>query len=173
MTQSAHPDTLCASCRDSKANMKKELRCGLCQNFVCKDCAHPLKRLTFSFFKKIPDELSRDIYCEQCHNDTVAPALENYEKIMAQAKDVFIFEKTANSIPLIMRSKQKMTVSDCPDRKETILRLAFFAAERSFNAVVDVELTATKIRNYGYQTSSWSGFGFPARIRISAERERF
>lgn len=128
--------------------------------------------MSFSFLKTIPEELTHEIYCNLCYNNTVEPALTSYAEIMMRAKDVFIFERKIKSIPLIMKSKQKMSVIDCPDKQETMLRLAFFAAEQDFNAVVQVELIGTKVRINGYQTMSWSGTGFPARIRVSGLQQQ-
>ena len=66
-----------------------------------------------------------------------------------------------------------LTVKDCPDRDETIMRLAFFAAQRSSNAVIQVEVTAEKVRNGAYQTSKWSGFlGFRPRLMRRKSRGR-
>ena len=95
----------------------------------------------------------------------MAPALDSYLETMNRAKELYIFEKKIKSVPLIMCSKQKVSVEDCPDRKETILRLAFLAVEQSFNAVTEVQIICKKVRTNGYQTSLWSASGFPARVR--------
>jgi len=119
----------------------------------------------FSFLKNIPDELKHGTYCGACYDQKIQPAKETYLETMRRAKNIIIFDKKATQIPLIERARFKVAIDDCSDRKETILRLAFLAAEQSYNAVIEVEISSKKIRNAGYQKSSWSGTGFLAQIR--------
>jgi hypothetical protein len=89
---------------------------------------------------------------------------------MERAREVYVFFKTQKRAPLMLKkAKETVRVESCEDRDETILRLAFFAAEQGHNAVVGAEVTAEKIRNAGYQKSKWSGEGLPATI----DREKF
>jgi hypothetical protein len=100
-----------------------------------------------------------------CYGQHVEPALESYNEVLERAKQVFVFYKSQRkAIPLTGRSKIIMRVEENHDRDETILRLAFFAAEQSFNAIIDVDVTSEKVRNGSYQTSKWKGSGFPASI---------
>ena len=55
-------------------------------------------------------------------------------------------------------------LAECPDRDETILRLAFQAAKGGFNALVQGDVTSRKVRNHGYQKSVWSGTAFAADV---------
>ncbi|EKD42070.1 MAG: hypothetical protein ACD_73C00346G0002 [uncultured bacterium] len=158
---------VCFSCGQSKATLKKDLHCGICQVLLCKDCTQFLEDSFFSFLKKVPDDLAHTTYCVACYEQKVAPSIAPYEEIMARAKDIYVFYKQDKNIPIIRSSKNKLIVADCPDRRETILRLAFFAAEQSSNAIIQVDLIPKKIRIDGYQTTSWSGTGFPAMIRES------
>jgi hypothetical protein len=151
----------CISCRQPQAT----LRCDACEEPVCKKCVQTLAADTFSFLKKIPTELTHTTYCGLCYDKSVAPALESYNETMERAKDVFIFYKTQRKeIPLIRRSKEVFKVKDCIDRDETILRLAFFAAEQNYNAVIETEVLSDKVRNAGYQKSVWRGEGSPAQV---------
>lgn len=109
-------------------------------------------------------------YCWNCFEQKVAPAKESYLEIMRRARQVYIFRKKEKEIPLIRREKVLLTVKDCADQKETILRLAFKAAERNMNAVVQVEENVKTVRVGGYQKSSWSATGFPAEIRVAGLR---
>ncbi len=108
-----------------------------------------------------------------CFDSEVQPALENYRELIEQARSVFIFFTTQKkAIPLIKKSKEKVVVEACDDRDETILRLAFQAAQQGYNAVIETEVVAQKIRNEGYQKSVWRGVGVPAQV--NAERmERY
>jgi hypothetical protein len=154
-------ETLCISCRRPKAS----LSCGVCEEPTCKDCIHYLEPTAFSFLKVIPDDLKHDRFCTFCYEQKVAPALESYLEIMERAKGVYVFFTTQRkSFPLLKRSKDKVRVLDCPDRDETILRLAFLAAEQSYNALLDVDVTCEKIRTDNYQKSKWQGVGVPATV---------
>ncbi|MFO1520072.1 MAG: hypothetical protein U1F57_10480 [bacterium] len=150
----------CSACLQPKAR----LRCGLCEKSLCKDCALFVDESSFSFLKTVPDELRRNTYCAPCYDGKVAPAKESYSQIMDRAKQVYVFFKK-HHIPLITRSKHPVTVKDCPDRDEALLRLAFLAAEQSFNALLEVNLVSEKIYVSGYRSLSWSGSAFPAKVR--------
>ncbi len=90
---------------------------------------------------------------------------EQYEQKVAEARGVYVFFVTQKrAIPLIAKAKNVVRVEGCSDRNETILRLGFLAAEQSFNALVQVEVTSEKVRNAGYQTSAWKGVGLPAKV---------
>lgn len=158
-------DSVCISCRRPKA----VLNCEVCQEALCKSCAQFLEATTFSFYKKIPEVLSHTYYCSSCHDEHVEPALAAYEEIMERAKSVYFFFNTQKkAVPLIKRSKESVRVEACVDRDETILRLAFLAAEQGFNGIVEAEVTSKKIRNQGYEKSLWQGVGYPAQV--NAER---
>jgi hypothetical protein len=139
--------------------------CEACDEYVCKNCTQILDDTAFSFLEKRPDAVSHSHYCSSCFDSKVVPELEIYNEIMERAKNVFVFFTTQRkTIPTIRRSKHAVHVKKCHDREETILRLAFFAAQENFNALTDVELTSQKIRNEAYQTSSWQGSGVPAEV---------
>jgi hypothetical protein len=151
----------CISCRRTKPTRE----CESCQEPVCKDCVHFLEASTFSFLKKVPEELTHSYYCQACNDTILAPALESYNETMEQAKKVYFFFHTQRKhIPLKNKSKETYHVEECADRDETILRLAFFAAEHGYNAIVNAEVTSKKVRNEGYQKSAWKGLGYPANV---------
>ena len=156
--------TSCASCGKSKTGYT----CALCEDPLCKNCTQFLAEDAFSFLKEIPAALTHSQYCGACYDAEVLPTFEEYQDTMAQAKQVFVFFKTRKKdVPLLRKAKETEYVKKCPDRDETILRLAFFAVQAGYNALVDVEVNAAKIRNEAYQTSVWSGSGVPAEVNES------
>ncbi len=161
---------LCSSCLQPKASLKNNLHCGICERLLCKDCAQFVEGSFFSFLKVIPEELNQSTYCGTCYDQKILPARESYLEIMERAKQVYAFFKK-DHIPLIRRSKNPVSVKDCPDYDETLLRLAFFAAEQSFNALLEVNLVSEKVFNHGYQSLIWSGTAFPAEIRAASLEE--
>lgn len=151
----------CDSCRNPEA----DLACELCKKALCDQCVLSPPLDSFSMMKKIPVDLTHTEYCRFCYDDKVEPALQKYEETLELAKNVFIFFKTQRKeIPLIRKTKDKLEVKECPDRDETILRLAYMAAELGFNAVIETDVYAEKIRNHAHQKMRWQGTGSPALI---------
>ena len=151
----------CISCGKPKA----VLNCDVCDDALCKKCDQILEADAFSFLESIPDSLKHVHYCGSCFDSTVAPELESYQEIMERAKNAFVFFTTQKKeTPLIKKSREVLKVSNCLDRDETILRLAFLAAQADYNAIIDVEVESTKVRNGAYQTSRWGGSGVAAEI---------
>ncbi|MCM2323953.1 MAG: hypothetical protein NDJ90_11895, partial [Oligoflexia bacterium] len=144
------------------------LTCESCGEPVCKACVFFLEPDTFSFLRQLPAELKHSRYCPSCQAAHIAPALEAYEEKLERAREVYFFFVTQRkAIPLLRRSKEKLSVEDCGDRDETILRLAFQAVELGCNAVIEAEVLSEKVRNAGYQTSRWHGTGFPAEVDVA------
>ncbi len=150
-----------------KVSSEKSFRCGVCDCLLCKECAQFQEESFFSFLKEIPKALRHSIYCAPCHAREVEGAKQPYLELLEKAKEVYVFFEN-RAVPLIRRSKTKVSVENCPDRDETLLRLAFFAAEQSFNALVEVELNSEKVFNHGYQSLNWSGTAYPAEIRAAS-----
>jgi hypothetical protein len=162
-------EEFCSSCRKPKAALKTTYLCGLCRQMSCKECTQFLGGDAFSFLEKVSEDLRHSTYCQACYDDKVAPELSVYGQAMERAKQVYVFFKKHGYLRLIRRSKQMLKVRDCKDRDEVILRLAFFAAQQSYNSLIEVELTQEKVRNFGYQKSNWSGTGFPADVEPEKE----
>lgn len=152
----------CSSCRKRTGLYT----CVLCEEALCKPCSETLSDSLFNELEKIPEEQAGGRFCGACFDREMAPRIETYAAVMEEAKQVFIFFKTQRKhIPLIRKSKIKVTVEKCLDRDETILRLAYFAAKDGFNAVIDVEVDCKKIRMEGSSKSAlWHGSGFPALV---------
>jgi hypothetical protein len=151
----------CISCRKPKA----ALNCQVCDETVCKGCVQFLDADRFSFLKTVPEELSHTYYCSFCFDSKVAPALESYLLTLEQARNIFVFFNTRrNRIPLLSKSKISVQVEECSDRDETILRLAFAAAEQSYNAIIEVDVKSETVRNGTYRTSRWTGTAIPAQV---------
>lgn len=147
----------CVVCQKDKA----PLQCGLCGSAVCKGCVHFIED-RFSFLEKVPSELSHGAYCETCFTAHIEAALTDYEETMRRARDVSVyFKNQSKETRLMKRSKEIFRVADCPDRDETVLRLAFQAASRGYDVLIDVDVTSEKVRHGGYQTLKWSGTAVP------------
>lgn len=151
----------CITCLKSKAN----LTCGLCTGSICKKCAEFVPGETFSFLKTIPPELSHSTYCGNCYGEHVAPAQVSYDETMETARNIMVFMKSqAKETRLIRRQEPEVKVAACADHDETIMRLAFLAAQLKYNALIDVLITPKKIVEGHYQTTVYSGSGIPAQV---------
>jgi hypothetical protein len=154
----------CASCTRRVATRE----CGLCQIDLCKRCVRFLDGDAFSFMKQIPPELTHSAYCEDCFSSTVEPALAELEADLARAQTVAIFTVNQRTHRLsYSASKERLSVKDCTDRKEALLRLAYFAVRSGHNSLMEVDVTSAKIRNGGYQTSLWQATGFAAQVDLA------
>lgn len=151
----------CCTCQKPKAT----LECGICKDYVCKNCAHFLDDDSFSFMAQIPADLAHGTYCIPCFDSKVASELESYNETMEQAKNIHVFEKDqGKETRFFKRLEKPIKVENCPDRKETLLRLAFFAVKGGFNTLIDVDVTSAKIRSGTYQTQIWTGSGIPTTV---------
>ncbi|MFN7904902.1 MAG: hypothetical protein ACK5P5_06925 [Pseudobdellovibrionaceae bacterium] len=148
----------CQSC----GKLKATLHCELCKAVTCKTCAVILDEGQFSFLAKIPKELSKTLYCAHCFREKVETPLAEYNEIIERAKAVNVFNNTqGKETRLFKRTEKAVQVVKCNDYEETLLRLAFFAAQGGYNSLVDVKLTPEKVRSGSYQTTVWSGIGIP------------
>ncbi len=170
--KSSHtPGLICDFCHEPKVSTKHKIKCDLCAGVLCKDCVKYLEESFFSFLKIVPDELGHITYCWGCYEKHVEPAMKSYLETMEQAKEVYVFKKNEKHVPVMKRARNSINAQDCPDKAEAILRLAFFAAEENYNAVIEINLSCKKIRTNGYQKSSFSATGVPAQIRVSGLRD--
>ncbi len=85
---------------------------------------------------------------------------------MAAAKEIMVFMKAQNKeTRFIKRLEEPVSINECADHNEAILRLAFFAAELDYNAIIDVNIISKKVKIGNYQTTIYSGTAIPAHVR--------
>lgn len=154
--------TKCGICQ--KPNPKFE--CGICKTAICKNCAQFVEAGQFSFLATVPLELSHNAYCGSCFDEKVGPELAHYNELLEKAGQVFVFYKTQNKeTRSLRRNEDPIHINDCDDKDETLLRLAFRAAQEGFNTLIDVVITShKKIDSDGYQKSVWQGVGVPTLL---------
>ena len=154
-------NTPCCTCLKSKA----PLSCGICESSLCKYCTQYMDEGNLSFLSTIPADLNHLTYCVYCYDSKVAPALAKYTEDVQKAKDILVFSKDQKKeTRLIKRIEEPVKVEDCPDEHETLMRLAFFAVQAGYNAIIDVDIKSEKIRSGSYQTTKWRGTGVPAHV---------
>ncbi|MFM6928839.1 MAG: hypothetical protein ACKOX6_10275 [Bdellovibrio sp.] len=151
----------CCVCQKTNAT----LHCGICKEDVCKKCAQFLEDGQFSYMTSIPADFRHTTYCGPCFDQKVTPALAEYEAMLEKAKGIVVFYKADSKETRHFRRIEKpYKVTDCADKDEVMMRLAYQTAEAGFNSILDVEVSSKKVLNGTYKTSTWSGVGIPAQI---------
>jgi hypothetical protein len=149
---------ICKTCRKPKA----AFNCGICHDDTCKGCTYFLDEATFSFLKKVPDHLKHTSYCSQCFEEKVRDPLHDYEATMERAKDINIFTKDQSKLTrLIKPDAAPLLVESCEDEQEAIVRLAFFAIQDGYNALMSVEIKTKKIIVGSHKKTIFNATGIP------------
>ena len=153
--------TSCETCGSSKQCKN----CGICARVICKACTHYVDSHHFSFMARVPAKLKLSNYCSECFEAEIEPSIAQYDEMMEKAKDCYFLTKNyTGNVRVLRRYTKRVSVAECDDRRETIIRLAFLAAELGFNAIIEGEVESAKKRMGGYQTSTWKGSALPANI---------
>jgi hypothetical protein len=153
---------VCAICNGAKARKT----CGLCEAAVCKKCIEIMPTDAFVLMPKIPVELSHAIYCVRCYDTKVAEPYTKYRELAHKADNVYFVTRDYNGyVHVIERHKVRVEVEACEDRKVTILRMAYLAAELGYNAIIDAQVKSfANNKPGGYQSSLWKGSAVPAKV---------
>lgn len=152
-------NAICGTCQKPKATRQ----CGLCESPLCKACSVLPEDLTL--VAEPPPELRHSFYCAACFDQVVEPLLGRYREILERAREVYVFTKDqSKETRLIKRKEAPLKVAECEDYDETLMRLAYLAAEAGFNALVDVDISSRKIRDGSYQSTLYSGTAIPVQI---------
>lgn len=111
----------------------------------------------------LPKELQYKGLCANCYHNEASDIIATYNEILERAKSVNVYDmKQTHETYKMNRHEKAVSVSECNDREETLLRLAFLAAQRGFNTLVDVSLQSKKLSQGGtYKKLVWSGKGIP------------
>ena len=151
---------ICSGCSQTGA----QLNCGLCQCTLCKSCVSFVDENEFFFSSTVTAELRAGVFCQTCYNTTVLDEIERYKKILtlAQAVDVF-HKKQSKETRLLKRKEKPLSVVNCADEEEALLKLAFMAAEKGFSQMIDVDLQPKKVTINKYHTTVWSGSAIPIK----------
>lgn len=152
---------VCGTCSKTKA----QLECGICNDLICKKCAHILDESTFFYYDHRPDILKHNVYCEVCFNQNVAEAIDQYNSNLEEAKNIMVFTKSqTKETRLISRKEPALKINDCEDKDVALLKLAYMAVEKKFNSLIDVDVVGEKVRDGSYQTTRWHISGIPANV---------
>ena len=150
----------CSTCLKAGAG----LTCGVCNIAICKNCAEFVDEEMLAYLPRPSKDLLHSAYCRPCHDEKVKPVQLQFEETLTKARDVSVYFKAQSKETRGYRRKDKaFAVDNCADRDQTVMRLAFLAAQAGFNLIIDVNLSSKKIITNGYQTSVWSGTAIPIK----------
>ena len=148
----------CSLCGKSKA----PYQCGCCNETLCKSCVQFMPDDAFQFMTHKPKEISHNHYCNPCFDLNVVPALAVYEEIAERARELAVFDVTqGKETRFIRRLERPMVLESGVDAQDITMRLAYMAAEKNYNAIVDLDIKAYKVRDGAYQTTAYSGKAIP------------
>ncbi len=117
--------------------------------------------------QKVPAILEKEIFCPSCFDKDVLPLAQDYQAKEQAAHNLTYFSKIqSKETRLMSRKEPAITIKDCHDRQEVILKLAFMTVEMNFNSMIDVDTVSEKLRNGGYQTLRWSGSAVPVNLDL-------
>ncbi|MGZ3724023.1 MAG: hypothetical protein ACXVA9_13865 [Bdellovibrionales bacterium] len=160
----------CITCKNQKA----PLTCGVCAAHVCKACAQFASEESVALMEVIPAHYELGAFCQDCFDQTIAPEIAVYNEVLERAEKVDIFYKTqSKESRFIRRTEKAIKVKACVDKDTAVMKLAFIAAQKGFNILVDVETDHDKIRMAGWQTSTCDGSAIPGYIDPDKLKRRF
>lgn len=155
---------LCLTCKKNQT----ALRCKSCNEASCKHCVHFIDEDLFELVSLLPEDLRNSTFCKNCYNQGVAERLSHFTDLAEKAKNVNVFTKVqTKETRRIKRIASPVKVQDCEDREETLLRLAFLAAEKGYDTLVDVDIKSKKVGDgKRYKKLVWIGSGIPVNPSI-------
>lgn len=160
-SETAQTTSSCNHCGKTKA----PYTCGCCLDTLCKSCVQFMPDDAFQFLTNRPKEISHNWYCSVCFGQNVVPALAEYEAIAEHARGVLVFDVTqGKETRFVKRLEKPIIIASGADEQDITMRLAYMAAEKNFNALVDVDIKAVKVRDGSYQTTAYSGKGIPTNV---------
>jgi hypothetical protein len=154
-------DAICQACQKNKSIFA----CVSCGCGVCKSCVEFVQREQFLLADPPPIEIREGTFCGRCFDEKVAAELTRYEETTERAKNVFVFYKDEHKITHYFdRGKIPVSVKDCEDKEDVLMKLAYKAASQDCNAMIETEVIGDKVRKGAYQTTNWSGSCYPISV---------
>ncbi len=147
----------CESCFSAKT----VLRCHKCGNPSCKKCSCFVDEDEFDFLSLLPEEIGGQTFCPGCFNSSISGILDEHREFLRKARAVDVYGKDQKRETWLFQRKEPVSVKDCDDREETLLRLALLSVRKGFDIMVDVDIKSEKVGKGTYKKLIWSGVAFP------------
>lgn len=155
--------TECQTCLKNKT----ALNCSECEEATCKHCSFFIDDTVFEYAELLPENIMDQTFCTPCYHKTAEPVLAKYNEYLKTAKNVNVYSTIqGNETGMIKRIEKPIVIKDCDDREETLMRMAFFAAQKGYDTLVDVDIKPTKVGKGTYKKLIWTGRGVPVDPKI-------
>jgi len=153
----------CQSCFKNKTAIK----CSECEDPTCKSCSYFIDDTVFEFAELLPETVKDKTFCTACYHKVADPVLEQYREYLERAKNVNVYSSIQGTeTGLIKRIAKPIVIKDCADREETLMRMAFYAAQKGYDTLVDVDIKSAKVGKGTYKKLMWAGTGIPVDPKI-------
>lgn len=151
----------CEICRAPKAGKT----CEECDAEVCKNCVVHLAADRFAYHPDPPPILLKHTFCRDCHEREIAPIEAAYDEVQRRSEGITVVRKTfRGQLPCLKRASASTVVANAAAANLALRHLQFLAAWAGYDAVVDVEVIPTKVRNHAYETKRWDAVGWFANL---------
>ncbi len=146
---------------------KTAIQCDICSCASCKHCCYFIDEDVFEFVSLLPEKLQNKAFCPNCYNENISEEMEYLKETMQKARDVDVYLKDQGTETRRIRRIQKpIHIKECADREETLMRLAFLAAQKGFDTIIGVDIQAKKVGKGTYKKMIWSGTAVPVDPKI-------
>lgn len=147
--------------------VKTAVICDRCSEHTCKRCSFFIDDTVFDYTDFLPEEIKDKVFCTSCYYQDVDAVLVDYKELLEKAKAVNVYSSIQGAeTGRIKRIEKPILVQDCDDREETLLRLAFFAAQKDYDTLVDVSIKSKKVGEGAYKKLVWSGTAVPVDPKV-------
>ncbi len=165
-SEDTQTNSSCTTAGCSHCGKKKSpYQCGVCNDTLCKSCVQFMPDGAFQYLTNRPPEISHNWYCNVCFDNNVVTSLATYEEIVARAKGISVFDiSQGKETRFVKRLEKPIVIESGLDQYDITMRLAYMAAEKNFNSLVDVNIKATKVRDGSYQTTTYTGSAIPTNV---------
>jgi hypothetical protein len=156
----------CGLCRQTKTIHD----CSECKKSLCKDCVRYLEKEEFRFHPKAPKIFQQRQFCVDCYAELIEPEMAKYKEAFDRSYQITLIRKSFRGfVPILQKAKAPLLVKDHVDKGDAIAHLCFLTAWYGYDAMMDVEAVAKKIRNHAWEKKEWSASALPVKL----DRKRF
>lgn len=121
----------------------------------------------FDFSAVLPETLKDGIFCPACFHAHAEPVLDQYREHLEKARQVNTYDiSQGNETSRIRRIEKPIKVENCGDKKEALMKLAFLAAQKGFDTLVDVDIQQEKVGTGTYKKLIWHGKAVPVDPKV-------
>ena len=148
------------------SSYKNTMDCSHCQDVCCKACLTFVETdQDFQFDSELSNKHKNQSYCPTCSAQVLATDLNLYEDTLQRAKEILVFDiSQSKETRLLSRKEKPIKIFNEQDRQVITLKMAYKAAQLGFNAIIDCDIKAKKIRDGSYQTTAYDGSCIPTQV---------